>query len=49
VTSLPYGPSPAQRRIAGSSTLHGRELVGLSDAEMSEIRGEDLAMIFRIL
>src|SRR5674476_695547 len=48
VTSLAImGLHPRNARIAGSITLHGRELIGLSDAEMSSIRGEDLAMIFQ--
>ncbi|MHB1008839.1 MAG: ABC transporter ATP-binding protein [Propionibacteriaceae bacterium] len=48
VTSLAImGLHPRAARISGSITLHGRELVGLSDAQMSSIRGEDLAMIFQ--
>ena len=48
VTSLAImGLHPRTARVSGSITLHGRELIGLSDAEMSRIRGEDLAMIFQ--
>ncbi len=48
VTSLAImGLHPRTARITGSVTLHGKELLGLTDAEMSEIRGEDLAMIFQ--
>ena len=48
VTSLAImGLHPRNARIAGSITLHGHELIGLNDAEMSKIRGEDLAMIFQ--
>ena len=48
VTSLAImGLHPRTARVTGSITLHGRELIGLSDAEMSRIRGEDLAMIFQ--
>jgi oligopeptide/dipeptide ABC transporter ATP-binding protein len=33
--------------VSGSIKLDGRELVGLSDAEMRTIRGNDIAMIFQ--
>src|SRR5665647_1249946 len=46
VTSLAImGLHPRNARIAGAITLHGGELIGLSDAEMSSIRGEQRAMI----
>ena len=32
---------------SGSITFRGRELTGLSEAEMQEIRGEEIAMIFQ--
>jgi peptide/nickel transport system ATP-binding protein len=48
VTSLALmGLHPRTTRISGSITLHGRELLGLDDAQLSRIRGEDLAMIFQ--
>ncbi len=48
VTSLAImGLHPKSARITGSVKLHGNELLGLSDAELSKIRGEDLAMIFQ--
>jgi peptide/nickel transport system ATP-binding protein len=48
VTSLAImGLHPRSARITGSVKLHGKELLGLSDAELSKIRGEDLAMIFQ--
>lgn len=48
VTSLAImGLHPRTARISGSITLHGKELIGRTDAEMSKIRGEDLAMIFQ--
>jgi peptide/nickel transport system ATP-binding protein len=40
---LPQGGSI----VGGSIKLDGRELVGLSDAEMRTIRGNDIAMIFQ--
>jgi peptide/nickel transport system ATP-binding protein len=33
--------------VSGSVRLHGRELLGLSDREMSRIRGRSLAMVFQ--
>ena len=39
-------PSPPAR-IEGSIRFQGRELVGLSDAELSDLRGNRLAMIFQ--
>lgn len=34
-------------RVEGSIKLDGRELVGLSDKEMCDLRGDDMAMIFQ--
>jgi peptide/nickel transport system ATP-binding protein len=38
---------PGGSIVSGSITLDGRELVGLSDAEMRTIRGNEIAMIFQ--
>ena len=38
---------PGGAIVGGSIKLDGRELVGLSDAEMRSIRGNDIAMIFQ--
>ena len=34
-------------RVEGSVTLHGEELLGASDEEMSKVRGSTLAMVFQ--
>ena len=48
VTSLAVmGLLPGSAAVRGSIMLGDRELVGLSDAEMSELRGRDIAMIFQ--
>jgi peptide/nickel transport system ATP-binding protein len=48
VTSLAVmGLHPPTTRIAGSIKLHGEELLGRTDEEMSKIRGRDLAMVFQ--
>ncbi|MCW2805108.1 MAG: oligopeptide/dipeptide transporter, ATPase subunit [Propionibacteriaceae bacterium] len=48
VTSLAImGLHPDSARITGSIKLHGEELLGRSDAAMSKIRGNELAMIFQ--
>ena len=38
---------PGGKIVGGSIKLDGRELVGLSDAELRAIRGNDVAMIFQ--
>ena len=40
-------PSPPGRIAGGSIEFMGRELVGLPEAEMREIRGRDISMIFQ--
>jgi peptide/nickel transport system ATP-binding protein len=48
VTSLAImGLHPRTTRISGSVRLHGEELIGKTDAQMSQIRGDKLAMIFQ--
>jgi peptide/nickel transport system ATP-binding protein len=48
VTSLAImGLLPTNARINGSVKLSGRELIGLDDRRMSDIRGKDIAMIFQ--
>ena len=34
-------------KIAGSIIFQGRDLLGLTDAEMRKIRGDDIAMVFQ--
>jgi peptide/nickel transport system ATP-binding protein len=34
-------------KIAGSVTFEGRDLLGLTDAQMRKIRGDDIAMVFQ--
>ena len=41
------GLLPGTAKITGSAVLHGRELLGLSDDELSKIRGKEMAMIFQ--
>jgi peptide/nickel transport system ATP-binding protein len=41
------GLLPAKARITGSVRFQGRELLGLSDKEMSKIRGDKISMIFQ--
>jgi len=41
------GLSPSGADVRGSVRLRGRELVGRSDAEMSRLRGRDIAMVFQ--
>ena len=40
-------PSPPGRIVSGQIKLLGRDLVKLSDAEMRDIRGHDISMIFQ--
>lgn len=40
-------PSPPARIVNGSVRLSGRELLGLSDRELRQIRGREVAMIFQ--
>ncbi len=48
VTSLAIlGLHPPTAHIEGSIKLHGQELLGRSDADMSKIRGNELAMVFQ--
>ncbi len=41
------GLLPPSARISGSIRLHGQELLGLSDTELSRIRGRRIAMVFQ--
>ncbi|HEY8371216.1 MAG TPA: ABC transporter ATP-binding protein [Pseudonocardiaceae bacterium] len=41
------GLLPSTARISGSIRFRGRELIGLSDAELSRIRGRRIAMVFQ--
>jgi peptide/nickel transport system ATP-binding protein len=41
------GLLPENARVTGSVKLHGDELLGLTDARMSRIRGNELGMIFQ--
>jgi oligopeptide/dipeptide ABC transporter ATP-binding protein len=48
VTSLAVmGLLPKQARITGSVKFRGREILGLSDNDMTKIRGSKVAMIFQ--
>jgi len=48
VTSLAImGLHPETTRITGSVMIDGEELLGRSDAELSEIRGKRIAMVFQ--
>ena len=40
-------PSPPGRIVSGSIRLAGRELLGLTEAAMRQIRGNDISMIFQ--
>ena len=40
-------PMPPGRIVSGSAKLNGRELLGLSTAELNRIRGADIGMIFQ--
>ena len=41
------GLLPDDAHVTGSVRLRGRELLGRSDAELSRVRGKDLAMVFQ--
>ncbi|MGI5203146.1 dipeptide ABC transporter ATP-binding protein [Spirillospora sp. CA-108201] len=41
------GLLPEGARVSGSVRLRGRELLGRTDAELSRVRGKDLAMVFQ--
>ncbi|MBO2459717.1 dipeptide ABC transporter ATP-binding protein [Actinomadura violacea] len=41
------GLLPPDARVTGSVRLRGEELLGRSDAELSRVRGKDLAMVFQ--
>src|SRR4051794_15885156 len=41
------GLLPKSARITGSVQYRGRELLGRNDAEMSDIRGRSIAMVFQ--
>ncbi|GAB3997837.1 hypothetical protein GCM10029992_21970 [Glycomyces albus] len=48
VTSMAVmGLLPGTAKISGSAKLQGEELLGLGDAEMSQIRGRRVSMIFQ--
>jgi len=48
VTSMAImGLAGQTANVTGSVTLHGTELLGRSDAEMSKIRGREIAMVFQ--
>jgi peptide/nickel transport system ATP-binding protein len=40
-------PSPPGRIVSGSIKLQGRDLLTLSEAEMRDVRGNDISMIFQ--
>jgi ABC-type glutathione transport system ATPase component len=41
------GLLPEELRASGSVSLHGRELLGMSEKDMSRLRGDELAMVFQ--
>ena len=41
------GLLPSSARVAGSVRYQGRELLGLNDKEMSEVRGAGISMVFQ--
>ena len=48
MTSLAIlGLLPSRAEVSGSIMLRGRELLGLSDKEMREVRGKEVAMVFQ--
>src|SRR5437588_10440675 len=40
-------PSPPGRIVSGKIRFAGRDLLGLSEAEMRDVRGNDISMIFQ--
>src|SRR5215471_14625735 len=40
-------PSPPGRIVSGAIRLDGRDLLALSEAEMRDVRGNDISMIFQ--
>src|SRR6266853_1728216 len=40
-------PSPPGRIVSGAIRLAGRDLLGLSEAQMRDVRGNDISMIFQ--
>src|SRR6201987_5350207 len=40
-------PSPPGRIVSGTIRFAGRDLLGLAEAEMREVRGNDISMIFQ--
>lgn len=40
-------PSPPGKIVSGSILFHGKDLLSLSDAEMRDIRGDKISMIFQ--
>src|SRR5882757_9788167 len=40
-------PSPPGKVLSGEVLLEGRDLLKLSEAEMRQVRGRDIAMIFQ--
>ncbi|ROZ99327.1 ABC transporter ATP-binding protein [Gordonia sp. OPL2] len=41
------GLLPGSADVRGSVTMNGRELIGLTDTEMSSVRGREISMIFQ--
>ncbi|QKV77044.1 ABC transporter ATP-binding protein [Amycolatopsis sp. Hca4] len=41
------GLLPEELRAFGSVSLHGRELLGMSEKDLSRLRGDELAMVFQ--
>ncbi|SFW52701.1 ABC transporter ATP-binding protein [Amycolatopsis australiensis] len=41
------GLLPEDLRASGSIRLHGRELLGMSEKDLSRLRGDELAMVFQ--
>ncbi|MGW4058853.1 ABC transporter ATP-binding protein [Amycolatopsis sp. NPDC004747] len=41
------GLLPEELRAWGSVSLHGRELLGMSEKDLSRLRGDELAMVFQ--